>query len=211
MDQYGNFTLVARSSYKLVVPFSTCHSPNSLSYHSRMTSPMSSPKSDIAAFLHAFRQTIEFGAGRLSEINETQSAIPRSEGKWSPKEIIGHLIDSAANNHQRFVRAQFTDELIFAGYEQENWVRVQNYQGENWRDMVQLWKLYNQHILHLVSLIPEDTRMKLRSKHNLHKIASDTISENEPVTLDYFIRDYLDHMRKHLGQILGEDVVAQIG
>lgn len=176
-----------------------------------MTSTMSSPKNDIAAFLNAFRKTIDFGAGRLNEINEQQSAIPRSEGKWSPKEIIGHLIDSAANNHQRFVRAQFTDELVFAGYEQENWVRVQNYQGEDWRDLVQLWRLYNQHILHLVSLIPEDTRTRLRSKHNLHQIASDTINENEPVTLDYFIRDYLDHMRKHLGQILGEDAVAQTG
>jgi len=66
---------------------------------------------------------------RLLEIPEQQSAIARSEDKWSPKEIIGHLIDSASNNHQRFVRAQFTDELIFAGYEQEGWVRVQDYQG----------------------------------------------------------------------------------
>jgi hypothetical protein len=175
-----------------------------------MTSTMSSPENDMAAFLKHFRQTIEFGASRLNEISEQQSAIPRSADKWSPKEIIGHLIDSATNNHQRFVRAQFTDELVFAGYEQENWVRVQNYQGEDWTDLVQLWKLYNQHILHLVSLIPEDTRMRLRNKHNLHQIASDTISENEPVTLDYFIRDYLDHMKKHLGQILGEDAVAQI-
>ena len=134
-------------------------------------------------------------------IEETlQSALAQT---WSRKEIIGHLIDSASNNHQRFVRAQFTDELVFAGYEQENWVRVQNYQGEDWTELVQLWKLYNQHILHLVSHIPEETRTKLRRKHNLHQIASDTISENEPVTLDFFIRDYLDHMKKHLGQILG--------
>jgi hypothetical protein len=189
----------------MLTPFFTCHSTNSLSYHARMTSTMSSPKSDLAEFLNSFRHTIEFGAERLHEITEEQSAIPRSEDKWSPKEIIGHLIDSAANNHQRFVRAQFTDELVFAGYEQENWVRVQNYQGEGWTELVQLWRLYNQHILHLVSLIPEETRTRLRSKHNLHQIASDTISENEPVTLDYFIRDYLDHMNKHLTQILGSE------
>jgi hypothetical protein len=167
-----------------------------------MTSTMSSPQNEMDEFLNDFRRTIDLSAPRLIEISERQSAIPRSEGKWSPKEIIGHLIDSATNNHQRFVRAQFTDELVFAGYEQENWVRVQNYQGEGWTDLVQLWKLYNQHILHLVSLIPEQTRTRLRTKHNLHEIASDTISENEPVTLDYFIRDYLDHMKKHLGQIL---------
>lgn len=169
-----------------------------------MTSTASQPQNDMDEFLNSFRQTIETASARLLEIPENQSAIPRSEGKWSPKEIIGHLIDSAANNHQRFVRAQFTDELIFVGYEQENWVRVQNYQGEVWADLVQLWKLYNQHLLHLVSLIPEETRTRLRSKHNLHQIASDTISENEPVTLDFFIRDYLVHMKKHLGQILGE-------
>jgi len=165
----------------------------------------------MAEFLKDFRETIERASARLLEITEEQSGIPRSEGKWSPKEIIGHLIDSAANNHQRFVRAQFTDELVFAGYEQENWVRVQNYQGEEWRGLVQLWKSYNQHILHLVSLIPEETRTRLRSKHNLHQIASELLSENEPVTLDFFIRDYLDHMKKHLGQILGADVVARMG
>ena len=168
-----------------------------------MTSTAIEPKSDIDEFLNDFRETVQLAAVRLAEISETQSAIPRTEGKWSTKEIIGHLIDSAANNHQRFVRAQFTDDLVFAGYEQENWVRVQNYQGESWADLVQLWKLYNQHIVHLVSLIPEEARIRLRSKHNLHQIASDTISENEPVTLDFFIRDYLDHMKKHLGQILG--------
>ena len=186
----------------LRMSFYACHNPHRLRYHSHMTSSASKPKDDIGAFLDDFGQTIELASARLLEIPEKQSAIPRSEDKWSPKEIIGHLIDSAANNHQRFVRAQFTDELVFAGYEQEGWVRVQNYQGEDWRELVQLWKLYNQHILHLVSLIPDDTRTKLRSKHNLHLIASDIISENEPVTLDFFIRDYLDHMKKHLGQIL---------
>jgi hypothetical protein len=153
-------------------------------------------------FLNDFRQTIETASTQLLQISAGQSETPRAAGKWSPKEIIGHLIDSASNNHQRFVRAQFTDDLIFAGYEQEGWVRVQNYQGEEWAELVQLWRLYNQHILHLVSLIPEETRMKPRHKHNLHQLASESLSENEPVTLDWFIRDYLDHMKKHLTQIL---------
>ncbi|HVQ36956.1 MAG TPA: DinB family protein [Pyrinomonadaceae bacterium] len=167
-----------------------------------MTSLATQPQDDYAVFLNDFRQTLETASARLNDISEAQSGVPRSAGKWSPREIIGHLIDSATNNHQRFVRAQFTEDLVFAGYEQENWVRVQNYQGERWEDLVQLWKLYNQHIVHLVSLIPEETRTRLRSKHNLHQIASELLSENEPVTLDFFIRDYLDHMKKHLGQIL---------
>jgi hypothetical protein len=159
--------------------------------------------SDNLDFLNDFRETIARASVRLLEISEERSAVPRSEGKWSPKEIIGHLIDSAANNHQRFVRAQFSDELVFAGYEQEEWVRVQNYQGESWRELVQLWKLYNQHIAHLMSVMPDGPRTKLRSKHNLHQIASDTLREDDPVTLDWFMRDYVDHMKKHLGQILG--------
>ena len=154
-------------------------------------------------FLNDFRQTIELASPRLLEISEAQSGIARSEGKWSPKEIIGHLIDSAANNHQRFVRAQFTDELVFAGYEQEEWIQAQQYRDEPWNALVQLWRFYNQHLLHVITRAPEETRTKLRYKHNLHQIASDQISENEAVTLEFFMRDYLDHMKKHLKQILG--------
>ena len=157
----------------------------------------------MAAFLEDFRATLEQSAVQLQSLSEEQSETPRAADKWSPKQIIGHLIDSAANNHQRFVRAQFTDELVFPGYAQEDWLRVQQYEQEGWRDLVQLWKLYNQHIAHLMSLVPEANRVKLRYKHNLHEIASENISVNEPVTLDWFMRDYVDHMKKHLSQILG--------
>ncbi|MBC8029527.1 MAG: DinB family protein [Pyrinomonadaceae bacterium] len=152
-------------------------------------------------FLDDFRATISLAAERFELISEVQSQFPRAEGKWSPREILGHLIDSAANNHQRFVRAQFTDELVFAGYEQAEWVDVQRYQDEPWSDLVQLWRLYNGHILHLIEVTPAEQRTKQRAKHNLHQIASDLLSEDEPVTLEWFMRDYLDHMKKHLGQI----------
>jgi hypothetical protein len=163
---------------------------------------MSNEKS-MQDFLNDFRQTIDAASAQLVQIPPETSREPRATGKWSPKEIIGHLIDSASNNHQRFVRAQFTDDLVFAGYEQEGWVRVQNYQGEDWSELVQLWRLYNQHLLHLMSMVPEETRLKLRYKHNLQQIASDNLSENKPVTLDWFMRDYVEHMKKHLKQILG--------
>jgi len=155
-----------------------------------------------AEFLNDFGETIETASTRLLEISDERSAVPRVEGKWSRKQIIGHLIDSAANNHSRFVRAQFNNDLVFAGYEQEAWVDSQQYQEKDWNELVQLWKLYNRHILHIMKVTPEETRMKLRSKHNLHVIASDKLSPDEPVTLDWFMRDYVDHMKKHLGQIL---------
>lgn len=152
-------------------------------------------------FLADFRQTLSVAAERFASISEEQSQLPRAAGKWSPKEILGHLIDSAANNHQRFVRAQFTDDLVFAGYEQVEWVDVQRYQDELWRDLVQLWHLYNRHIVHIIEVTPAEQRTKQRTKHNLHQIASDLLQEDEPVTLEWFMRDYLDHMKKHLGQI----------
>ena len=154
-----------------------------------------------AEFLKDFGETIETASTRLLEISDERSAAPRAEGKWSRKQIIGHLIDSAANNHSRFVRAQFNDDLVFPGYEQEAWVDSQQYQEKDWNELVQLWKLYNRHILHIMKVTPEEIRMKLRAKHNLHVIASDKLSPDEPVTLDWFMRDYVDHMRKHLGQI----------
>lgn len=152
-------------------------------------------------FLVDFRETISRATASFELISEEQSQISRAESKWSPREILGHLIDSAANNHSRFVRAQLTEDLVFDGYAQTEWVTLQRYQEEPWSELVQLWRSYNRHILHIIAATPEEQRNKLRAKHNLHQIASELLKEDEPVTLDWFIRDYLDHMKKHLAQI----------
>ena len=90
---------------------------------------MSSLTEDV---LDDFRRTIEEASARLLSMTEDESRAPLAEGKWSAKETIGHLVDSAANNHQRFVRAQFKDDLVFEGYAQEDWVRAQGYNEEPW-------------------------------------------------------------------------------
>ena len=149
-------------------------------------------------FLVEFRDTITSGTTRLREITPADKS---SSNNWTQKEILGHLIDSAANNHQRFVRAQFTDDLIFAGYEQEQWVSAQKYQDESWPDLIQLWGSYNLHLLHVASAIPELVRTKPRETHNLDQIAFQQVDKNEATTLEYFIRDYVDHLRHHLNQI----------
>src|SRR4051812_1604531 len=102
---------------------------------------------DWKVFLEEFRQTIESSAERLRSITEEQSERARAEGKWSAKEIVGHLIDSAANNHQRFVRGQFSENLIFPGYDQNQWIQAQQYQRESWPLLIELWRLYNLHLL----------------------------------------------------------------
>ena len=151
--------------------------------------------------LEDFKETIESAAARLLLISDEQSRKAKDEGKWSPKQIIGHLIDSASNNHHRFVVAQLKDDLVFPGYAQEEWVRVQRYDQEPWPLLVQLWKTYNLHLLHVMANVPEGARRKLRSEHTLDQIAWQRVDAAEPVTLEYFMRDYIGHLKNHLRQV----------
>lgn len=152
-------------------------------------------------FLRDFRETVVTATERLRQISPEQSARQPGPDKWSVKQILGHLIDSAANNHQRFVRAQFTDELVFSGYEQERWVSAQKYNDEPWPELIQLWSSYNLHLAHVISAIPEESLMQTRIRHNLDQIALRPVDKNDVTTLDYFVRDYLVHMKHHLDQI----------
>lgn len=166
---------------------------------------MTNQASNLEQFLGDFRSTVVNATERLRTISAEQSARKSSPDKWSIKEVLGHLIDSAANNHQRFVRAQFTDDLVFPGYEQEKWVNAQKYNDEPWSDMIQLWISYNLHLLHVIGAIPEATLTRARIRHNLDQIALHPVDKNDPTTLDYFVRDYLIHMKHHLDQIFAFD------
>ena len=152
-------------------------------------------------FIDDFRRLVERSAEALLQLSEADSARRPAPGKWSPKEIIGHLIDSASNNHQRFVRAQFKDDLIFPGYDQDAWVTAQCYQEAPWEDLVELWRAYNLHLARVMAAVPEAERLREHRRHNFHQIAWQTVPEGEPTTLDYFMRDYVTHLRHHLGQI----------
>ena len=163
-----------------------------------------STSSGFDRFLADFRETIVGATARLRDIRPEASRHKTDDDDWAPIEILGHLVDSATNNHQRFVCAQFTDDLVFSGYEQERWVSSQKYRDESWPDLIQLWSSYNLHLLHLFSVIPEDTRTKSRTKHSLDQIAFGLVPVDQPATLEYMIRDYVDHLRHHLKQIFDE-------
>ena len=152
-------------------------------------------------FLNQFENAIEDAAARLSKLSEEESGTVPAAGKWCPKEIVGHLIDSAANNHQRFVRAQMQDDLLFPGYEQERWVELQCYRNANWTELLELWRLYNRHLVRVVRQIPAEALKRPRKRHNLNEIAWQQVPATEPVTLEYFIRDYVGHLKNHLEQI----------
>lgn len=129
---------------------------------------------------------------RLLNISETESCVRPAPGKWSGKEILGHLIDSASNNHQRFVRAQLSSEIRLLDYEQEGWVATQSYQTESWENLVRLWNVYNLHLLHVGTNVPAE---------KLNNMCF--IGGNVPVTLEFIFVDYVRHVKHHLRQILG--------
>jgi hypothetical protein len=124
-------------------------------------------------------------------MDEAAGSKRRGPGKWSNKEILGHLIDSAANNHQRFVRLQLGASIDLPGYEQESWVRVQRYHELPWQDIVELWRIYN---IHLASLIRHVDAAAL--SHVWHT------PNGKDVDLEFIMRDYVVHLRHHLEQIV---------
>ena len=153
---------------------------------------------DLAAEL---RSALAAEHGRLMSIPDDAAAIRPAPGKWSPKEVIGHLIDSALNNHGRFVRAGLDDDLVFPGYEQDSWVRAQNYNARPWTELIALWRALNGHIASAVAGMSQETLSRQRTRHNLDQVAWRTVPRSKAVTLEYFIEDYIGHLKHHLGQI----------
>ena len=147
------------------------------------------------------REAVSRAERVLGEISDDASRSRPAPGKWCPREIIGHLIDSASNNHQRFVRAQFKEDLVFPGYDQDAWVSAQQYREAPWSELIELWRQFNLHIARVMESVPKDERIRPRARHNLDEIAWTTLSRDEPATLDYFMRDYVGHLKHHLAQI----------
>ena len=137
-----------------------------------------------------FEMVLATAPRRLVDISEADAAHKPDPKRWSKKEVLGHLIDSAANNHQRFVRAQLAPRIDLPTYQQEIWVERQAYATEPWPDLVNLWLLMNRHLLHVVRAVPADALSNEIS-----------IAGRPAVTLEAVIVDYLGHMENHLSQI----------
>jgi len=146
---------------------------------------------------------LERAAPALLALDDATTARRPAPGKWSPREIIGHLIDSASNNHQRFVRMRGRDDLVVEGYEQDTWVADQCYQDAPWAELVVLWFAYNRHLARVMAVTPAADRDRQRRSHNLHLSAFRPVPADRAVTLEYFMSDYVDHLEHHLAQVLG--------
>ena len=127
---------------------------------------------------------------KLNNINGIDINFNESPEKWSKKEIIGHLIDSATINHHRFVRGQFEDVPTIR-YDQNKWNEMNHYQEMNSDQIISFWKIYNLQILELIKLI---------SKENLSKKVK--VGEDNIQTIEFLFKDYVDHMEHHLKQII---------
>lgn len=139
---------------------------------------------------HELVRIVDRAAEELKRLDEPVVTHKPDETTWSIKEIIGHLIDSATNNHQRFVRAQEGGVLRFPKYEQDHWVHVQAYNSAKWSELVALWQLYNRHLARVIARTPADM-LTVECR----------IGPYEPVSLAYLVTDYVDHLKHHLRQI----------
>lgn len=137
-------------------------------------------------------QHINAAVARWCGLSEEILTFRPSGDAWSVKEIIGHLIDSASNNHQRFVRLQLVKQLTFPDYGPDNihWVRIQKYQERKWEELLDLWRQFNIQLAHIIRTVDPSC---LANAWNL--------DGEKKVSLFDMMSDYLRHLEDHLHQI----------
>ena len=150
-------------------------------------------KQDFTAITTGIARVIETEEGVLNSLSVEVITLRRNSQNRTIKQILGHLIDSASNNHQRMVRLQYSKDLLFfPDYRQDNdlWIALQDYQHTDWYNLIQLWKFYNLHIIQVIQSV---------DKSKLGSYWCDF--EGTKVTLKDMIEGYLDHLLLHIGEI----------
>ena len=163
---------------------------------------MSNPLTSIASDLG---RTVAQAKPLLMNLDNADTSTSPSEGKWSKKEILGHLLDSASNNHQRFVRATLQSAtqgstFTFPGYDQNPLVELQRFNDVDWNFLVDFWASYNRFLAHVINNLPADAA----------KITCN-IGNNPPATLEWIASDYVAHLKHHLNQVLGQTFETSYG
>jgi hypothetical protein len=145
----------------------------------------------IAAKLQA---TIDEYLPSLQALPESKMVHKPSPVKWSKKEIVGHLIDSAQNNIRRFIVAQYEESPNIV-YNQDQWVAIVHYQDTKTADIIELWYLLNKQIVTIVSNTPDKMKERKCQTESLHSI-------------EWLAEDYIKHLLHHLHQVLDTEAVA---
>jgi hypothetical protein len=133
----------------------------------------------------------------LRAVSEEAAGRKPTSGGWSPKEELGHLIDSAINNHTRFVTAGIGSEYRGPGYAQDEWVRLHGYSEVPWEKLVSWWFAQNQILVQLIARIPEEKLANL-CHIGAHPVAS----------LRFIIEDYGVHLQHHVDHLLSRPVIT---
>jgi uncharacterized damage-inducible protein DinB len=139
-----------------------------------------------------FKDGIAAARAKIDQMDESAANSPLTVGGWTAKQMLGHLIDSALNNHQRFVRASLDGKYVGPSYEQQSWVDIHGYVHLPWHELVEHWQGQNDLLCFVVGRIPED-----------RFDASCTIGSSEPATLRFIVKDYLTHLHHHADKIGG--------
>ncbi|MFW6290291.1 MAG: hypothetical protein ACOC0R_04920 [Mariniphaga sp.] len=145
----------------------------------------SSASNKIAGLVNSWKQT-------LHELPEEVLNSKKNHQNRTIKQIIGHLVDSASNNHQRIVRLQYNPQLDFPDYRQDNdrWIALQKYQDKNWERLVQLWYFFNLHIAWIISQADDNRATSFWTDY-----------DGTQVSLEQMIDGYYDHLLLHLNEV----------
>ncbi len=143
------------------------------------------------------RKAIDAELPSLRALTETEAAT-KGGTAWSRKEELGHLIDSASNNHLRFVRATLETEFHGPSYDQNGSVTLHGYQELSWSDLLEFWQRYNMLLARVIARIPE-SKLQTRCR----------VGDSSPITLQFLIEDYVAHMQHHIDHILRREKITQ--
>ena len=146
---------------------------------------------DISESIQRMNYLVDTIPALIKQIPDTELSHKPAPEKWSKKEILGHLVDSASNNHQRFIRIQFQDKP-YISYDQDDWVRLSHYNTIESVRLIDFWEQYNRHLLHIIKQIPPENLIRTGVVR----------TADEEMSLAFYINDYVVHMEYHLRQIV---------
>jgi hypothetical protein len=138
-----------------------------------------------------FRADLDEVHRALVALSEDLADVPWREGGWTRKQIVGHLLDSATNNRQRFVRAAIDGSYKGPKYAQESWVSAHGYANQAWETLLGWWEVEHEILIAVVDNISEERHQAIC-----------VVGEDAPVTLGFLVEDYVTHQRWHLKQLL---------
>jgi len=143
--------------------------------------------------IHELNKLVSEYAAKFNSINDSEFSNKPLPHKWSKKEVVGHLVDSAQNNLRRFIVAQYESQPPSIVYEQDFWVNANGYQRMKKEEVIMLWKLINERICDVLNAMPQS---------NYDKTCNTGDNEVKLRSLQWLAEDYIRHMKHHLNQII---------